>query len=37
MFAWVDAVNAKGGFGRWSCDVVYEMAKMQDVLTLHGG
>jgi type III restriction enzyme len=37
MCAWVDAVNAKGGFGRWCCDVVYEMAKMQDVLTLHGG
>jgi len=32
----VDAVNAKGGFGRWCCDVVYEMAKMQDVVMLHG-
>ena len=23
-------------FPGWSCDVVYEMAKMQDVLTVHG-
>jgi type III restriction enzyme len=36
MRTWVDAVNAKGGFGRWCCDVVYEMAKMQDVVMLHG-
>jgi type III restriction enzyme len=36
MRSWVEAVNGKGGFGRWSCDVVYEMAKMQDVLTAHG-
>jgi type III restriction enzyme len=37
MRSWVEAVNGKGGFGRWCCDVVYEMAKMQDVLTAHGG
>jgi type III restriction enzyme len=37
MRTWVDAVNAKGGFGRWCCDVVYEMAKMQDVISAHGG
>jgi len=37
MRACVDAVNGKGGFGGWCCDVVYEMAKMQDVLTAHGG
>jgi len=35
MRAWVEAVNAKGGFGGWCCDVVYEMAKMQDVLAAH--
>jgi len=35
-FAYAHAVNAKGGFGRWCCDVVYEMAKMQDVVMLHG-
>jgi len=31
----VDAVNGKGGFGHLCCDVVYEMAKMRDVLTAH--
>lgn len=35
--AWVRAVNAKGGFGVWCSAVVYEMAKMQDVLAEHGG
>jgi type III restriction enzyme len=33
---WVKAVNAKGGFGVWCWDVVFEMAKVQDVLAEHG-
>jgi type III restriction enzyme len=37
MRAWVDGVNAKGGFGVWSCDVSYEPATIQDILHLHGG
>jgi type III restriction enzyme len=37
MRAWVDAVNGKGGFGRWCCDVIHDMAKLQDALTSHGG
>ena len=36
MRAWVEGVNAKGGFGRWCCDVAYEMAKIQDILAAHG-
>jgi type III restriction enzyme len=32
---WVDAVNTKGGFGQWSSDVVFEMAKMQDTVIRH--
>jgi len=37
MRAWVEGVNTKGGFGVWCCDVAYEMAKIQDILHLHGG
>jgi type III restriction enzyme len=37
MRAWVDGVNAKGGFGVWGCDVAYEMATIQDILQLHAG
>jgi type III restriction enzyme len=37
MRAWVEGVNAKGGFGVWSSDVAYEMAKIQDLLAAHGG
>ncbi len=37
MVAWVNGVNSKGGFGVWSCDVVYEMARMQDVIERHVG
>ncbi len=37
MRAWVVGVNTKGGFGVWCCDVAYEMAKLQDILHLHGG
>lgn len=33
---WVRAVNAKGGFGLWCWDVVFEMAKVQDVLAKQG-
>jgi type III restriction enzyme len=36
MRAWVEAVNTKGGFGVWCCDVAYEMAKVHDVLHRHG-
>jgi type III restriction enzyme len=36
MRAWVEAVNTKGGFGVWCCDVAQEMAKVQDILTEHG-
>ena len=32
---WVQAVNGKGGFGLWCCDVVFEPAQMQDVLIHH--
>ncbi len=34
---WVKAVNVKGGFGVWCWDVAFEMARVQDVLTKHGG
>jgi type III restriction enzyme len=37
MRIWVEAVNTKGGFGRWCCDVAYEMARIQDILQVHGG
>ena len=30
---WVKGVNAKGGFGLWCWDVVFEMAQIQDVLS----
>ena len=33
---WVKGVNSKGGFGVWCWDVVFEMAKIQDVLQKHG-
>ncbi len=36
MSAWVAGVNANGGFGVWCHDVVYELAKVQDVLERHG-
>ncbi len=29
---WVDGVNAKGGFGGWSCDVAFQPAQIQDIL-----
>jgi type III restriction enzyme len=35
MATWVAAVNARGGFGVWACDVVFEMGRMRDVLDRH--
>jgi type III restriction enzyme len=35
--AWVKGVNAKGGFGSWCWDVAFEMAKIQDMVSLHAG
>ncbi len=33
--AWVEGVNAKGGFGVWCWDVVFEPAQVNDVLQRH--
>jgi type III restriction enzyme len=35
MAQWVEAVNAHGGFGRWAFDVVFEPAKIRDVILSH--
>jgi hypothetical protein len=35
LAAWVDAVNAKGGFGLWCWDVAFQPAQMQDILERH--
>ena len=32
---WIKAVNAHGGFGRWSCDVSYDTADLADILATH--
>lgn len=32
MFTWMQAVNEHGGFGRWCFDVVFEPAKIRDVV-----
>jgi len=32
---WIGAVNAHGGFGRWSCDVARSPAEIQDILARH--
>lgn len=32
---WVQAINAKGGFGSWSNDVLFEPGQMQDVIHRH--
>lgn len=32
---WVDAVNAKGGFGEWAWDVSFAPADVQDILQKH--
>lgn len=33
---WVEAVNAKGGFGTWCWDVAFQPAQIQDVVHRHG-
>jgi type III restriction enzyme len=35
--AWVDGVNAKGGFGVWCWDVAFEPAQIQDIVVRHAG
>ncbi|MEQ1439039.1 DEAD/DEAH box helicase family protein [Fontimonas sp. SYSU GA230001] len=35
--AWVDGVNAKGGFGVWCWDVAFEPAQIQDIIARHVG
>ena len=35
--AWVQAVNAKGGFGVWCWDVAFEAAQIQDIIGRHAG
>jgi type III restriction enzyme len=34
---WVQAVNAKGGFGSWCCDVAFEPAQIHDIVNSHAG
>ncbi len=34
---WVLPVNEKGGFGTWAWDVVFDPAKMPDVIHTHAG
>ena len=33
---WVEAVNAKGGFGAWCWDVAFKPAEVHDILVRHG-
>ena len=33
---WVKAVNSKGGFGAWCCDVAFKPAEIRDILVRHG-
>lgn len=35
--AWVQGVNAKGGFGVWCADVAFQPAQMQDIIERHAG
>jgi type III restriction enzyme len=37
MQTWVQAVNEEGGFGQWCFDVVFEPAKIRDVVLAHSG
>jgi len=37
LAAWVEAVNAKGGFGIWCWDVAFQPAQMRDILSRHAG
>lgn len=32
---WVDAINTKGGFGQWCCDVAFAPAEIQDAIARH--
>jgi type III restriction enzyme len=33
---WVEAVNAHGGFGEWSCDVSFATSDLAEILSRHG-
>ncbi len=35
LAVWVQAVNAKGGFGLWCWDVAFQPAQIQDILARH--
>jgi type III restriction enzyme len=32
---WVKAINAAGGFGRWTWDVAFKPGEVQDIITKH--
>jgi type III restriction enzyme len=32
---WVKAINAAGGFGRWTWDVAFKPSEVQDIITKH--
>ena len=32
LAAWVEAVNAAGGFGRWSWDVAFQPSEINDIV-----
>lgn len=34
--AWVQAVNARGGFGVWCWDVAFDPAQIRDIFDRHG-
>ncbi len=36
MRTWVAAVNEAGGFGHWAFDVVFDPAKIRDLVGMHG-
>ena len=36
MRTWVQAVNEQGGFGHWAFDVVFDPAKIRDVIGVYG-
>ena len=35
LAAWVEGVNQKGGFGRWTHDVAFEPSQIHDILEHH--
>lgn len=37
LAAWVEAVNARGGFGSWAWDVAFEPGELHDILDRHAG